>query len=78
MNSLYKNNGDGAFVLKTVSANIFDTGCALAVTATDFDMDNDPDIFIANDFGSFIQPNKLYQNQYPNSSYRSTVSLLPG
>lgn len=65
-NTLYKNNGDLSFSYID-QAN--DTGCALAVTGTDYDGDGDQDIYIANDFGAFIQPNKLYQNDYPVQSF---------
>ncbi len=61
-NWFYKNNGDGSFTEIGESAGLADTGCALAVLATDIDMDQDPDLLIANDFGAFIEPNKLYIN----------------
>lgn len=61
-NQLYRNNGDGTFTEVGDETNLADTGCALATTATDYDMDGDMDIYIANDFGEFIQPNKLYRN----------------
>ncbi len=61
-NALYKNLGGGQFIQWTSQSGLGDTGCALAVTATDYDNDNLLDIYIANDFGPFIQPNKLYRN----------------
>jgi hypothetical protein len=60
-NTFYKNLGGGSF--EKIDNGLADTGCALAVTSTDFDMDGDLDIYIANDFGEWIQPNKLYQNE---------------
>jgi hypothetical protein len=61
-NYMYRNDGNGVFVHVTNDLGLGDTGCALAVTATDFDNDGDMDILIGNDFGPFIQPNKLYRN----------------
>ncbi|MFT6356458.1 MAG: hypothetical protein ACJAYJ_000666 [Saprospiraceae bacterium] len=60
-NTFYQNMGNGNFAKTDIGLE--DTGCALAVTSTDFDMDGDMDIYIANDFGEWIQPNKLYQNE---------------
>ena len=78
-NHFYKNLGDGNFQEIGEWLGLDDEGCALAVTATDFDMDNDMDIYIANDFGEFIIPNRLYENV--NSSFEdvseSTESNLP-
>ncbi len=70
-NLLYENQGNGTFQEKGGQVNLDDTGCALAVASTDFDFDGDQDILIANDFGSFIEPNKLYEN---NSLYFSEIA----
>ena len=61
-NRFYHNLGNSEF--EEISSGIYlnDTGCALAVTSTDFDADGDMDIYVANDFGEFIQPNKLFRN----------------
>lgn len=41
-------------------------GCGLAVSFTDFDNDNDMDIFLLNDFGKWNhQGNRLFRNEYP-------------
>ncbi len=61
-NRFYKNLGNGQFTEMAEELGLHDRGCALAVAATDFDMDNDMDIYIANDFGEFIIPNKLFEN----------------
>lgn len=61
-NYMYRNDGDGVFTDVTTDLGLDDTGCALAVTSTDFDNDGDLDLLIGNDFGSFIEPNKLYRN----------------
>jgi hypothetical protein len=59
-NAFYKNTGNGQFMRWTAQSGLGDTGCALAVTASDYDNDNLLDIYIAND--TTIQPNKLYRN----------------
>ncbi|MEZ4956403.1 MAG: FG-GAP-like repeat-containing protein [Saprospiraceae bacterium] len=61
-NRFYHNLGNSEFEEISSEINLNDTGCALAVTATDFDADGDLDIYLANDFGEFIQPNKLFRN----------------
>lgn len=62
-NHFYHNNGDGTFTERGEELGLDNTGCSLAVTATDYDMDEDLDIYLANDFGEFILPNSMYQNQ---------------
>ncbi|MEM1214104.1 MAG: FG-GAP-like repeat-containing protein [Bacteroidota bacterium] len=74
-NYFYRNNGDGTFTKSTDEVGLSDTGCALATAATDFDADGDLDLYIANDFGEFIQPNKLYQN---NSATFTEVGAATG
>jgi len=39
------------------------TGTGLAVTSADYDDDGDQDIMTINDFGGWIIPNKLFENQ---------------
>ncbi|HLF62401.1 MAG TPA: FG-GAP-like repeat-containing protein [Saprospiraceae bacterium] len=73
-NTFYKNIGGGQFLRYTDETGLGDTGCALAVTASDYDNDNLPDIYIANDFGPFIQPNKLYRNKISGSFQNVSVS----
>ncbi len=68
-NRFYHNLGNGFFVEKSANLNLNDNGCALAVAATDFDMDGDMDILLGNDFGEFIQPNKLFQNNIEESIF---------
>ena len=74
-NYLYKNNGDGTFTEKGQTLGIDNIGCALAVMPTDYDQDQDQDIYIANDFGGFVTPNTMYQNNYPNASYTNTSDI---
>ncbi len=61
-NKLYLNNGDNTFTDVSVISGTNDNGCALAVTFTDFDQDDVPDIYVANDFGEWVQPNIAFRN----------------
>ncbi len=69
-NFFYRNNGDGTFSEVASQLGTDDSGCALAALASDYDLDGDVDVFIANDFGPFLVPNILYQNDYPNDAFR--------
>jgi hypothetical protein len=62
---LYINNQNGTFTDNTEAYGIANDGCTLAVAATDYDSDGDTDLMVANDFGEFIVPNKLYRNEFP-------------
>ena len=68
-NQFYKNNGDGTFSEISTALGIDNNGCALSVMPTDFDQDNDTDLYIANDFGEFIVPNTILSNDAPTSSF---------
>jgi len=61
-NWLFINNGDNTFTETSKSTGTADEGCALAVNFTDYNQDHRPDIYIANDFGEWILPNVMYQN----------------
>ena len=77
-NKLFLNNGDLTFTDATELYGIHtDRGCSLASVATDYDLDGDPDICLVNDFGAFIEPNILFQNQFPNNSF-TNVSTATG
>jgi len=67
-NKLFINNGDWTFTEKTSQYNADDTGCALAAAFTDYDGDHDPDIMLSNDFGTWVSPNALLQNNYPDTT----------
>ena len=73
-NTLYLNQGDNEFLEVAVTHNLNDSGCSLAVTISDFDTDGDADIYLANDFGEFILPNSLYQNN--NGNFEDVAPLL--
>jgi len=68
-NQFYENNGDGTFTEKAVELGLGDSGCALAAMPTDVDLDHDADIYLANDFGAFIKPNAIFQNNDPQASF---------
>ncbi|MBL7941498.1 MAG: CRTAC1 family protein [Flavobacteriales bacterium] len=74
---LYINNGDNTFTESAEAYGVNNPGCTLAVATTDYDRDGDPDLMVANDFGEFLTPNKLYRNDYPLPQF-TDVSLLTG
>lgn len=67
-NLLFINNGDWTFTEQSQAYGVKNGGCGLAAVFTDFDQDADPDLMIANDFGEWIRPNALYQNELPGGS----------
>lgn len=68
-NKMYINNGDWTFTEVGSQYGVDHAGCALATTFSDFDDDGDPDILVANDFGAWIKPNVLFENQYPKIGF---------
>ncbi|NJL12703.1 MAG: choice-of-anchor D domain-containing protein [Microscillaceae bacterium] len=62
---LYLNQGNGTFVEMAAALGMDEAGCGLAVVFTDYDQDGDPDMLIANDFGEWVLPNVLWQNEAP-------------
>ncbi len=58
-NRLWLSNGDGTFHDATEKAGVGHAGWALAVSANDYDIDGDVDIFVGNDVGF----NVLYRNR---------------
>ncbi|MEM9547558.1 MAG: FG-GAP-like repeat-containing protein [Bacteroidota bacterium] len=68
-NRLYVNQGDGTFEDRTSFYGLDQAGCTLAATSSDLDWDGDPDIIVANDFGKWLQPNQLFQNQGEHMPY---------
>lgn len=59
---LYRNQHDGSFQEVAAAWGAVDAGCGLAVAFSDFDRDGDADVLIANDFGQYVSPNKLFRN----------------
>jgi len=66
---LYMNNGNSTFTQVASGEGLDKVGCGLAVAATDFDDDCDPDIMVVNDFGEWVEPNVLLENNYPVTGY---------
>ncbi|MEN0003327.1 MAG: FG-GAP-like repeat-containing protein [Bacteroidota bacterium] len=73
-NFLYLNNGNNTFTEVGEALGVNDEGCALAAIATDYDMDGDLDLYIANDFGEYIIPNMLFENNYPIDNFSNVSS----
>jgi hypothetical protein len=65
---VFINNGDNTFTEVSEVLEIEEEGCGLAVSFTDYNQDDKPDIYIANDFGEWLKPNRMYQNQYDGDS----------
>ncbi|MCF7814078.1 MAG: FG-GAP-like repeat-containing protein [Candidatus Cloacimonetes bacterium] len=61
-NFLYMNNGDGAFDRITQGSIVQDGGTSLGVSAADYDMDGDLDLFVVNGSGYCDQINFFYEN----------------
>jgi len=75
-NYLYINQGDNSFIEMADLYGVQQEGTSLSAVFTDYDNDRDADIYVINDFGHFIIPNELYQNQFPAPMFddRSAVS----
>jgi FG-GAP-like repeat len=58
-NQYFRNRGDGTFEDLTEESGADDPGWGLGCTTTDYDLDGDVDLFVANDFG----PDLLYRNR---------------
>lgn len=61
-NLLFMNNGNLTFTESSEQYGVADTGCALAVAFTDFDFDNEIELFLANDFGEWVSPSTIFEN----------------
>jgi len=68
-NILLINNGNLTFSEQSAQYGVDNEGCALASAFTDFDNDLDLDINLSNDFGQWVEPSALYQNQYPSANF---------
>ena len=68
-NWLFINNGDWTFTESGAAYGVNNNGCTLATTFSDFDLDADPDILVVNDFGEWVTPNTLFQNEYPLDTF---------
>ncbi len=74
-NQFYINNGDETFTESASAYGVDNEGCGLAVVFTDFNYDAKPDIYIANDFGAWVIPNTLYENEYPTTPLQDKSEL---
>lgn len=63
LDDLYVNQGDLTFINSTEAYQALNDGCTLAVAASDFDRDGKIDLMATNDFGEWVEPSKLLQNQ---------------
>lgn len=62
-NYYYEGSAQLIFAEKANELGLNDAGCGLAAVATDYNWDGYTDLMVVNDFGEFILPNVLYQNQ---------------
>ena len=76
-NFFYLNQGNLKFEEVSQEWKLNDAGCGLAVISTDYDMDGDSDIYLANDHGEWVESNKLFRNDYPESKV-TDVSFITG
>ncbi len=70
-NLFYINNGDNTFTNKATEFGMVNPiSASLGVVFSDYDMDGDADILVANDFGQHDnEENELFQNQYPVDTF---------
>lgn len=69
-NRFFINNNGVSFTEQVLHPNMSDDGCGLSVSFTDFDQDNDVDLILLNDFGSWNEKgNLIFRNDYPNNSF---------
>jgi hypothetical protein len=73
---LFINNGDLSFSESSATYGLSQNGCGLATTFTDFDGDSDADLFVVNDFGEWVLPNFLYENQFPETFLNDVSTSL--
>lgn len=73
---LYLNQKDNSF--EKLEGDFWENqdGCVLASTFTDYNLDGDPDLMIANDFGEWITPNQLFENNYPDFNFSEVSEQL--
>ncbi len=74
-NYLYKNNGNGTFTEVANKLNVNEDGSGLVVIFTDYDLDNDLDIYVGNDNGIWTNKNVMYRNEYPLDSFTNVSSI---
>jgi hypothetical protein len=62
-NYYYAGSSNMLFDEQAELLGINDAGCSLAAVATDFNWDGNTDLMMVNDFGQWVAPNALYENQ---------------
>ncbi len=63
-NKLFRGHGNGTFTDVTTPV-VAAAGTTLATAWSDYDGDGDIDLFVGNDFGEFVEPNRLLRNDGP-------------
>ncbi|MCK5372015.1 MAG: VCBS repeat-containing protein, partial [Cyclobacteriaceae bacterium] len=61
----YLNNFGSNFTEITNEYDIIHEGFGFGGAFTDYDNDDDMDLYVVNDFGNRASPNRLYKNEYP-------------
>ena len=64
-NALFRNEGNGSFSDQTAATGVAGSGTALASLWIDDDDDGRLDLWVGNDFGRWITPNRLWRNLGP-------------
>jgi tetratricopeptide (TPR) repeat protein len=73
-NSLIRNNGDGTFTDVTISSGIYSEYPTQTAVWSDFDLDGQLDLFIANESNSTVQyPCELFMNKGDGTFVNKTV-----
>lgn len=62
-NFLYVNNEGNSFSEVATQFGVDDMGCGFTSSTSDFDSDGDPDIYVINDFGEWVVPNRMLRNE---------------
>ena len=75
-NYFYINNGDNTFTEQAALLDTDNSGATLALSMTDYDGDDDIDIYVANDFGGFYEPNAMLENQYPSNLFGDAAEAI--
>ncbi len=69
-NKLLLNVNGEKFIECAEKYGVHDIGCGLAAHFSDVDADGDPDLMLANDFGTWTNlGNKYFRNDYPESHF---------
>ena len=74
LNYFYQNNGDGTFTEVAEEMGVAGLGCSLAVMG--LSIKNQPAIYVANDFGAWIQPNELFVYEPDSNKFVERASEI--